>query len=279
MGLSLKKIIGGADKLLFGSKGPSNPYQPANIDFLRTPVNAGPAPSFDFLRAPAPDLAGQFRGMGDTYAPGAATRAGAFGDWSGSINAPSSVDQVRSELNNGQLASLLEGIDSDTNKAMGRGVGGYFRRGLIQPGVGVSSDIAATGLASIANAGAKRAADARMSYGLADIERLAGREKAARDAYGTRYTTEAGIGANQGSQQAQILASLLGQTATMGNQKELSYADILAGNFNAAADRQNSRDLAFATGSSNLYNEGANRRETRRQGLWDRTSIGIGFKG
>lgn len=202
-----------------GSGGPDNPFAQPDPYMLMNPVNAGPAPSYDFLRT----------GPGDY-----------FNELTRMIGAPSSVDAVRGEVENERVGQLLQGIESDTNKGLGKGVGSFYRRGLINPNMGgVSSDIASTGLASIVNEGQKRSADVRTNAFLAELERLGGREKAMRDAYGTQYQ--------------------------MANQRELALADILSGNYNQAANRQNQRDIAAVTGQAGLYNAGAERKEAGKK--------------
>lgn len=162
--MSLIKKVG---KALFG--GSSNSYNAPNIDFLR---EAAPSVNYDFLRAPR---------------TGSQNR---FDQWIGNINAPSSVDAVRGELNNERLNSTVDGIYRDTRDKFGKDLMASFGKGIFDPSTGADSDIARNSMAQIAASGARTAADARTTMGLGEIERLAGREKSANDAFGAFYGTE-----------------------------------------------------------------------------------------
>lgn len=220
MGFSLGKTLNKAKGLLFGSEGPSNAYAAPDLSYLRNPGT-----QFDFLK-------NRVNGTSSPY----------FNQYVNAVNAPSSVDQVYGELSNNYVNSLLRGVNQDTNTAMGTGTGGYLRRGLISPqSGGVSSDIASSGLASIASRGAQRAGDIRLQYGLADLDRLKQRENALQNAYATQYGTETSLAQN--------------------------YANLL-----------NSRDLGYAGQLSGLYTSGQSANVAGRQpGLWDRTNINLGF--
>ena len=222
MGFSLKKTIDKAKGYLFGSEGPSNAYAPPDLSYLRTALTP---PDYSRLLNPS-----QY-----------------FGEYVNKINAPSSVDAVRTEMNQEGLRNTLQGIEDDTRKGYGSRAVMDFQRGLLDPGAGASSDIAAIGQANVANAGARRSADARLSYGLADLERLGAREQEMRDAYGLQYSTQ--------------------------NQNLQDYYSLLSGDL----DRQNQRDIAYATGQAGLYNAGQqNRTAGRKEGLWDRINLSFG---
>jgi hypothetical protein len=202
MGFSLKSVGKKLGGMLFGSNGSTGGTP--DIGYLRS----GPNP-YEFLMSSDPS-----KNISERY----------FNDYTANINAPSSVDAVRSGMNQEQLDLMLGNIQRDTNTKFGSDISNYFGRGLIDPGVGVSSDISGNALAQTAAEGARTAAGARLSYSLQDLERQAAKEKALRDAYQQRY----------GYGQANALA-YANETA---DRDEL-YAKLLSGNFNDAQTRKN----------------------------------------
>jgi hypothetical protein len=242
MGISLKGLIG-------GSKGPSNPFSAPDLRYLLNPT------AFSYLKDQSVDPTGGFKNYYDFYRPPVDKEEAYFGDALGAYNAPSSVDAVRSEVNNARTQGLIDQINRDTNQGVAQAARGYYDRGLIQPGAGVSSDIAAIGLQNAANEGARRAADVRSTANLADVERLAQRESDLRNLYSSRY----GAGVNADTQGRALAAQ-----AAAGNQG--NYLDLLKlgtqltnQNRNSYADILNNRDLAYATGQAGLYNAAAQR--------------------
>jgi hypothetical protein len=202
----LKKIA----KPLFGGSKSYNTYQAPDIDFLR---EAAPSVNYDFLRAPRTESQNR------------------FDQWIGNINAPSSVDAVRDELSNERLNSTVDSIYRDTRDKFGKDLMASFGRGIFDPSTGADSDIARNSMAQIAASGARTAADARTTMGLGEIERLAGREKDARDAYGSFYGTESAADLS----------------------REGAYASGLAGNADREADRRKALAnalLGIASGQS-----------------------------
>lgn len=185
LGRTLKKAGGFASGLLFGSGGkPTNPYVAPNVDFLRDPAPKG---DYQFLTK-------GFRGQDSFYQPPTERSGGAFQSYIGAINAPSSVDQVRSGMNTEQMNLLLDQIGRDTTQKYGSELSKRFGMGDFAAGIGPTSDIAGNSLAQVAAEGARTAAGARLNYGLADLERLGAREADARGAYGQQY--EAAVGAD-----------------------------------------------------------------------------------
>lgn len=202
MGFSLKSVGKKLGGMLFGSGGSTGGTP--DVGFLRS----GPNP-YEFLMSSDPS-----KNISERY----------FNDYTSNINAPSSVDAVRSGMNQEQLDLLLGNIQRDTNTKFGSDISSYFGRGLIDPGVGVSSDISGNALAQTAAEGARTAAGARLNYSLADLERQAVKEKALRDAYSTRY--------GYGQQNALAYAN-------EASDRDALYAQLLSGNFNAAQQRKN----------------------------------------
>lgn len=322
MSFSLKKLgniitnpisnIG--DVLRFGgSKGPKNPYQPADFSFLRDPVagqsdykfllnsttpdysflrdpikapapiqgpdysflrtpargpdysfltNQPATPDVSFLRQPASGAAAGYRPFDNYYSAPTATAPGLFESYLSRINAPSSVDAVKGQLNQQGLDLLLNQINRDTDQNFGNKVTEFFNRGLVGPGV--SSDIAATGLGQVAGQGAEAAAGARLQYSLQDLQRLAAREEAARQAYSQQYqgglasdAQARGIAAQGAVSDASNYANLL--TGDQGNKAkyDLAYADIL----NQGAGRQVDINKVYA----GILEQGAGRENANLQ--------------
>lgn len=115
---------------------------------------------------------------------GTATQS-AFDQYTKALQAPSSVDQVRSQMNNQQLDLLKNAINIDANQRSGQLSSDMAKRGLEGPGV--SSDIASIGQAQIASDANKNVANATLGYSLQDLQRQADREAALRSAYGQQY--------------------------------------------------------------------------------------------
>ncbi len=110
---------------------------------------------------------------------------GAWADYLANINAPSSVDAVRSGMNDQAQNMMIDQIGRDTRGGMASTVMDNYMRGMA--GGGASSDIAANALAQRAAEGDRSIAGTRLQYGLQDLNRLGAREDAARQAYGQRY--------------------------------------------------------------------------------------------
>lgn len=235
LGKSLKKVTkgltsiatGGLSNILGsgGSSGPANPYGAPNLDFLKD------MSLFDYLKKPIADKANPL-GPTDQY----------FQDYLGAIEAPSSTDAVRSEVEGDLMRQLLEGIDTDTKGDVGSLKLDFADRGLAGPGQ--ISEMEATGLAQTYGDASKRKAGVRSQYALSELDRLTKREDAKRGAYQTRY----GMGSD-----------LYSQLLDLENARELGYADIL-----------NARDTTRATGQAGLYNAAADRQQAgKKNPIWE----------
>lgn len=156
----------------------------------------------------------------------------AFDSLISSIDAPSSVDDVRGELDNERLGNLLTGIDIDTKGTLGGLKADYADRGLGGPGM--ISDIEANALAQARGDSDRRKSDARLSLATAELDRLKAREDARRAAYASRYQTEAASDTQDANTKNSMLsswASLLDsrQKAEASNKlsRDVGYADLL----------------------------------------------------
>lgn len=209
----LNKTIGGVGGFLFGKQGPENPFAPPDLTQLL-------------------GLDVKNRGTGSEMA---------FKDLLGGINAPSSVDAVRGEVEDEQMKALLLGADEDIAAARGSTKMDFLDRGLGGPGQ--ISDIEANALATLQGKGLRAKGDIRSGYALKKLDRLAERESAVRDAYKTRYNT----------------------------QTDLEESNM---------DRELRRLLGIAEVQSGLYNQGADRKIAgRKDGLLDRIGLNIGIGG
>jgi hypothetical protein len=266
MGLSssLKKIGNVATLGLFNKqKGPSNPYGAPNLEFLKdtSKIDYLKNPDmFKFLLDPSRYnfLNDPSKSMPTTVNRGSESQ---FGDYISRLNAPSSVDAVRSEVDNDLMSYLLGGVDEDTKKAIGSLKMDFADRGLSGPGV--ASDIEGQSLGNTYEDAIKAKGQIRGEFASKNLDRLAEREKAVADAYGTRY--QAGVGYD-------IKDAELGEAAAeRGVKRDLSYADLLRSGTesygNIAAEREalfakllNERDLGYGGVSSKAYSEGEDRK-------------------
>ncbi len=213
----LKKV----SQSIFGG-GSSSTYNAPNLDFLKAPA---PSVSYDFLRSAAGDASG-LAGRGRTYQnylqPTANTATGTFQSYINSINAPSSVDAVRSEVNSGALNNTLSDIERDTRQRFGSSIMDSYMKGLV--GGGSNSDIAGNALAQVASGGGRAASDAYTKMYLADLDRLGAREEAARGAYGQRY-----LASESGDLAREQTAANLAQGAAQGYNQLLQTGAGLQG--------------------------------------------------
>jgi len=336
MGFSLKKTLG---SVIGGKSGPSNPYSSvdtsflnstAGFDFLKDPnsynflKNPG---QYDFLKDPsAPITAGTNRfaeGLPEsvktfagTYKAPTRTSTGAFQDYLGAIDAPSSVDDVQREIDSGMLSQLLGDVDTDTRNSIGSLKSDFADRGLSGPGM--ISDIEGNALAQAYSDAGKTKANLRGEYAGKELERLKAKELAKREAYGTRYGTEAGfdsqdqqIAAQGALSDASSFNEMLRTRASLGDseaarilqasstgsaqelQRKLGYAGFLQGEDEQYADALtegqklfaqllNARDLGKVGVQAGLFNAGADREIAgRRPGatetLLGNTRISLGF--
>lgn len=264
MSFSLNRTINAGKGLLFGSGGkPTNTYAAPNIDFLR---EAAPSVDYSFLRN-SPDLTKGFRGSTYYYNPANDVSGQRFNTYTQAIAAPTSADQVRGELEREQLTSTLGDIEKDTQQRFGRGIYDYFNRGLFDPSSGADSSVAQLGLSNIAAEGARTAANARTTLGLADIERQAAREAALREAYGQRYSAgESQDAATRGyaANDAARYSDLYSQGANLASNRELAYAQGLSSNI----DREMQRKIALANALNGQASASANATQPGNYGLF-----------
>ena len=205
--------------------GPANPFAPPDLDKLLSNKNLfGEGGQFAFLnQTPGVNtaLAGFQPGVNtalDAQIPGLTGRGATFADMFqetesqldplfqdllGSINAPSSIEEVQRQIEEGQLEQVLDAIGREGEQELAATRGELAERGLSGPGQ--MSDIEANALAQIRTGTGRTKAGARTDISRAQIERLRDREKAKRDAFGRRFD----IGAQR---EAQLLG-LSGQGA------------------------------------------------------------------
>lgn len=148
-----------------------------------------------------------------------------FADYLSSIQAPSSVDEVTRSIESDLLRQTLTDIDLDTDRALAETRSEAYDRGI--GGAGIASEIEFSGLGGIRSEGAKRKSGARTTLALSELDRQKEKERAVREAYGTRY----GTGAN-------IYSQLLG----LESDREKALADII-----------NSRDLGRAGQATSIF--------------------------
>ncbi len=220
-------------------------------------------------------------------------------------DAPSSVDQVRSELNNDQLDQTLAGIDQDTTNNAGSIKSDFLDRGL--SGAGMFSDIEANALGQNLGAGTRAKAAARTTLGQSSLDLQKAREAAAMDAAKTRATTFAGqdeqanqIAAGGATTDVGTYANLLGQQANLQgqdlsrnqeaenlyynllNSSKNTYAGLTNTNLDLFAQLLNARDLGKAGQQTSMYNTGQQLEAgSYRPGLGNQilgnTSLSFGF--
>jgi hypothetical protein len=202
---------------VYGADGPPNPFGIPNLDFLKD------TNKFDYLRKPVKG--------GEA----------AFQDYLGAIDAPSSVDAVRSDVEGERLQSLLKGIDEDTARAAANVKLDAEERGLGGPGM--ASDIEFSGLGTAESGGVKAKTDARLAAMMAELDRVKAKEDARRGAYETRYNTN----------------------TTTQNARDLALAQLTSG-----------RDEQLAQLLAQLYSGGEkNKIEGRKPGLLDKLNLGF----
>lgn len=270
------KILG------YGSKpGPQNPYprpdlaylgDTSKLDYLKDPSKYNylkDATPYDFLKTPSTantygaNLPSSVKTFSDTYkAPGYSKSDSLYSDLLSSTQGPSSVDQVREQLNNEQLSQLLSGVDTDTKNSIGSLKSDFADRGLGGPGQ--ISDIEGNALAQAYGTGDKTKAAARTALEQSSLDLQKNRENqaiAARTAAasaGQAEDTQANSIAATGAQgdvnnYLQALIAQLGGQVTAGegaanrtNTNNLSYADLLKSGNQAYAGAQQSNDALFA---------------------------------
>lgn len=290
-----------------GSKGgPPNPYSKpdlayladtSKLDYLKNPGAFNflkDAKQFDFLKQPtAPNkyganLPNNYKTVASNYnAPGREGSQAIFDQLLGTIGKPSSVDQVRSQVEGQQLQDLLDSINTDTKNSVGSLKSDFADRGLGGPGM--ISDIEGNALAQAYATGDKTRAGARGEFLNKQLDRAKTQElsdqTARQNAYNTRYGSEVNAENQNIANSLDVAKSDVGSynqmldelfkgqiTAGEGNadrnsRNMLSYADILRSGNQSYADKLsggndlfaqllNARDLGAAGINSTNYNTG-----------------------
>lgn len=159
-----------------------------------------------------------------------------FQDLIGKIGAPSSVDQVQSQVDSQKMQELLDQIDQDTANQKGSLKSDFLDRGLGGPAQ--ISDIEAAGLGDLGAGAVKAKSAARLDYANSELARQKAQEDAVNAAYGAKYN--AGVATDTQNK------NIAGQGAL---QQQQLYEDLLkSGNTTEAANtaNQNTRDIALA---------------------------------
>jgi hypothetical protein len=241
---------------IWGTAGEKNPYSAPDQYGLQ---GQAPTADYSFLQNADYGNSPSYRYLLNAT-PSTNNRTDYYNNLMSTINAPSSVDTVREDLYGQQYQNLLTAADQATNEAMGSGIGGYARRGLINPNAGgVSSDIASVGLANIVSQGATTKSNAALTLqqNLLDLQKA--RETAAQNAALTGYTTEASAdqSANQmENSNQQLYSNLRSSDYNSGANRTQSDTQLYANLLKSNAELQQARDIANATNQSNLYNAG-----------------------
>lgn len=316
--------IAGGD-IFAGKPGSGNPNVPPNMqhlfdtsgfDFLRntqdnlnrfTPLRDATMYNDLLTNNPTNQYAASLPSRGKTFA-GTYTApnrisTGSFQDYISKINAPSSVDQVRSGIDSDVMKRLLEGVDQDVKGAAGSLKMDFQDRGLGGPGM--ASDIEVSDLGGVYSEGAKLKGDIRSQYALAELERQKAQEQAVREAYGQRYGADVGydtqatdIASRGAMSDAQFYNDLLKSQAELGegeagrrNARDLAYADLkFKGNqayTDVVSEREkllaqllNQRDLGAAGIQANLYDSAEERRQKYKEpSLFDKFLSGFAGSG
>lgn len=246
MGFSLKSITKPLEKVgkaLFGGSTPNpNAYTAPNVDFLR---ESAPSVNYDFLRDYANQAPQSLTGNAKTYLDylRPQTAGDAFTSYVDRINAPSSVDAVRGEINNQALQNTLGDIERATTQRFGSTLMEQYLRGLA--GGGAASDIAGNALAQVAAEGGRAASDAYTKLALGNLDVQKAREDAVRQAYGERY--RGALSTDQ--QMAQLAAGAAGdynQLASQGHNMKGNLLQAYASGLGSNIDREMNRKIALA---------------------------------
>lgn len=167
-----------------------------------------------------------------------------FQDYLSSINAPSSVDVVRKEVESDALRQIYEDIDRELKQAIGTSRIDFMERGLAGPGQ--ISDIEQNALAQLKAGAIRSKAQAGTQIKLAEIERQKEKEKAVTEAYGKQYESFV-----KGALSDQAIQNRLLETESITN-KEISakgllaLADIISRRDALLAELQTKKDLGRA---------------------------------
>lgn len=245
---------------LFGSGGtPTNSYTSPNLDFLK---QGAPQVNYDFLKNYGQSVQGGLTGNAKSYLDymQPKTAGDAFSQYADKINAPSSVDQVRSDVNNQALQNTLGNIQRDTNQKFGSSLMDSYSKGLY--GDGANSDIAANAAAQIGAEGARTASNAYTTLAGQNLDLEKQREQAANTAYGQQY--QGALASDQ--QQGTLAAGAAGQAndlATTGAQLQgnalQNYASGLQNNASLTMEQRKQLSDALLTnaqGQSGGYHAG-----------------------
>lgn len=160
-----------------------------------------------------------------------------FQDLLGNIDAPSTIDEVRREVESERLSGVLEDIDSDFASQRALDETSFFERGIRQPGA--TSDIAENALAQLEGDRIRTRGGERSKIALAEIERLKERERAKTGAFSKRFD----VGAQRDSQLLDIFAR--GQEGEQERKfgRDTQLRDIFARGQEGEQERGLTRDL------------------------------------
>jgi hypothetical protein len=294
----LKGVKGDLTK---GTPGPENPYaalpngflgDSRALDFLKDTSKFDflkDNNDLNFLKSPGPsnrytsNLPSSMKSFASSYVKPTGSSDSLFQELLGQINAPSSSDDVRREVEGDRMRQLLEGTDIDTRNSIGSLKSDFADRGLSAPGV--ISDIEGSALAQAYGDADRTKAATRSEYALKELDRMKAKEDAVREAYGARYG--AGVASDaadksiaaQGAlsdsgayneallKQADLNESEIGRNMTremtlaslLGDRKK-SYADLLSGKDDLFAQLLNARDLGMAGINAGNFNAGEERK-------------------
>jgi hypothetical protein len=216
-GALVNKLIPGGGILNGGAQpGTPNPFQPPDLTKLKQPDPY------------TTDLVKNTKTYFD-YKP---QTEGSFQDLVKTIGAPSSVDEVRKQVNGDLMHQLLTEIDRSTNSAAADTKLDFLDRGIGGPGA--ISDIEGNALAQVRSAGAENRTKTTSGFLLDELNRLTQKEQALQGAYTSRYNADV----SGASGAAAAVNAATGQQATLSNAREMGTAQLEADLFNTGANRQ-----------------------------------------
>ena len=218
----MANLLKSASNLLFGSN-PSgkNPYQQPNLDFLKQP-----AATTDYSFLTNPDY---------SKTPGLNTATSAYDTYIKDLQAPSSTDQVRQDVNNQTLQNTLADITRTTRGNLGTDLMSSFSKGLYDPQSGADSDIARIGQAQVAAEGGRTAANAYTTLAGQNLDL----EKQRETALATALGSQASSAASKDQVDAQLYAQGLSNNTDAENKRRIALANALTGVASASADSAN----------------------------------------
>lgn len=221
MGFSLSRTLKAGEKLgkgmLFGRSGPDNPYSAVDFASLFAQDLEKPGSAYDY--------------------------GGAYKNLLSMINAPSSVEAVKQDVEGEQMQNLLGDVGIQTKNAYGTTMSDMADRGLV--GAGQSSDIAANALGQVNAMGARTASGIHGDYALARLQRLFGKEQAAQSAQQNYASLLASMAENARTRNLNRMLGLTGQQT-----QAYGQAANLANSFTPGIIESSTRKGADAFGQS-----------------------------